>query len=339
MTDRRQQPSRDARIPLVYILAASHSGSTLLALLLGMHPGLCTVGELKLTSLGDVDRYRCGCGATIPSCPFWTEVARRMQDRGIPFDLSTSPTDFVASANAVQRRLLAPLHRSARLEWLRDAALALTPGWRAHLTRVQRANAALGRTLLELTGRRALVDSSKVGLRLKYLLRNPAFDVRIIRFVRDGRAVALTYMDPAAFADARTPELRGGGHGGNREAERIPMPLAAREWRRANEEAGEIVRQLPPGRSVQARYEDLCANPDAVLSAIFTFIGVEPMTCAALAATQRAHHVVGNGMRLDWDGRILFDDRWRGVLGTAELAAFDSVAGALNRHLGYGDAA
>ena len=32
---------------LAYILAASHSGSTLLAMLLGAHRETCTVGELK----------------------------------------------------------------------------------------------------------------------------------------------------------------------------------------------------------------------------------------------------------------------------------------------------
>ena len=41
---------------LVYILAASHSGSTLLAMLLSTHPEICTVGELKATNLGDPHR-------------------------------------------------------------------------------------------------------------------------------------------------------------------------------------------------------------------------------------------------------------------------------------------
>ena len=37
---------------LAYLLAASHSGSTLLAMLLGAHPEACTAGELKATNLG-----------------------------------------------------------------------------------------------------------------------------------------------------------------------------------------------------------------------------------------------------------------------------------------------
>ena len=77
-----------------------------------------------------------------------------------------------------------------------------------------------------------MVDSSKVAVRLKYLLRNPELDVKVIRLIRDGRGVALTYMDPAQFADAENPDRRGGGMGGNREDERLPMTQAAYQWRR-----------------------------------------------------------------------------------------------------------
>ncbi len=49
----------NTKIRLIYILAASHSGSTLLSLLLGSHPEITTIGELKATSLGDPDQYRC----------------------------------------------------------------------------------------------------------------------------------------------------------------------------------------------------------------------------------------------------------------------------------------
>src|SRR5215207_1607769 len=290
------------RIPLVYLLAASHSGSTLLAMLLGAHPDICTVGELKLTSLGDVRRYRCACGDLIDACPFWTAVVSRLRAEGIPFDLGGCSTDYASGTGAGARRLLSPLHRSPPLEWVRDAALAFMPGWRAHLARTQANNAALAAAVLDLTGRRVIVDSSKIGIRLKFLLRNPRFDVKVVRLTRDGRAVSLTYMDPFGFADAKQPALRGGGHGGNRDAERLPMDRAAREWRRANEEAEAICATLDPSRFITARYEDLCENPDATLARTFEFIGVEPLSPARLLAAPPQRHVVGNGMRLDWDG-------------------------------------
>ena len=325
-----------ARIPLVYLLAASHSGSTLLAMLLGAHPEICTVGELKLTSLGDVRQYRCGCGERITECPFWTAVVSRLRGQGLAFELGAASTDFATGAGARAKRLLAPLHRSPALEWARDAALALTPGWRKHLAQRQATNAALAEAVLDLTGRRVIVDSSKIGIRLKFLLRNPRFDIKVVRVTRDGRAVSLTYMDPFGFADARQPELRGGGHGGHRDAERLPMDRAAREWRRANEEAEAICRTLNPSRFVTLRYEDLCSDPDAALARVFAFIGVRPITRAELLAAPQQRHVVGNGMRLDWDGSVKLDERWRAALDASALAVFDQVAGPLNRRLGYG---
>src|SRR5262245_9109598 len=202
-----------------YILAASHSGSTLLAMLLGSHPEVCTVGELKATSLGDPASYRCSCGELIRECRFWTSVSRRMAERGFAFDVTNARTNIDAEADRYLHRLLAPLARGPAAEALRDLALGLHPWWRRHLREVQAINGALVRSLLEETGKRVVVDSSKIGIRLKYLLLNPELDVRVIRLVRDGRAVALTYTDPAEYADASNPARRGGGSGGSREAE------------------------------------------------------------------------------------------------------------------------
>ena len=113
------------------------------------------------------------------------------------------------------------------------------------------------------------------------------------------------------------------------------MEHAAREWRRANEEADAICRRLDAGQLITARYEDLCASPDATLGRLFEFIGVRPLDRRDLLAAPTQRHVVGNGMRLDWDGSVTLDDRWRGALDASSLATFEKVAGPLNRRLGY----
>jgi Sulfotransferase family len=327
-------PPRVGATRLVYLLAASHSGSTLLAMLLGSHPEICTVGELKATALGDVEWYRCSCKERIKDCSFWAGVARDMDQRGFVFDITDAGTDFGSGASSYVRRLLRPLHRGPLLEAIRDAALALSPGWRARLPQVQAVNGALAACLCARTGKQVVVDSSKVGLRLKYLLRNPALDVRVVRLIRDGRSVALTYLEPAAFADARDPTLRGGGWGGDRAAERLAMADAAREWRRSNEEADAIVRSLPPSRWLEVRYERLCRDPESTLRTLFEFIGVDP-TRVSLDFRALPHHVIGNGMRLDSTGDIRFDERWPTALGAQDRETFERIAGALNRRLGY----
>lgn len=322
------KPSR-----LVYLLAASHSGSTLTAFLLGSHPEICTAGELKLTNLGDLERYRCSCGSAIRHCPFWNSVRDRLAERGLQFDLSAPGTEFRTVASPWGRRLLRPLHRGPLLEALRDVALHLDPSWPGRLAGAQKATAMLAEAICALTGRPVIVDSSKVGVRLKYLLRSPDLDIRVVRVIRDGRAVALTYVDPARFADAREEHLRGGGSGGDRSAEMLPITEAALEWRRSNEEADSILARLPRTQWAEVRYEALCADPQAALRPALECIGVDPG--AALALKGAAHHVVGNGMRLDSTREIRLDERWKTALSAEDLAAFDAVAGDYNRRMGY----
>jgi hypothetical protein len=321
-------------IRLAYILAASHSGSTLLAMMLNAHPQVCSVGELKLTHLGDVGRYRCSCGSLISACPFWVRIARDMVRRGRPFDIAGAGTDQLSAAGGWSRLLLRPLHRGPLLEKLRDLALSLSPQWCRRLPEIQDRNAALMAAILEARQARWIVDSSKIGLRLKYHLRNPQLDVRVIRLIRDGRGVALSYIDPAGFADARDPQLRAGGCGGDRRDERQSLGQAARQWRRSNEEAEHILRGVDRVRWIEVRYEDLCRDPRATMGEICSFLEVDP---AAWRPDFKAaeHHVVGNGMRLDGGGEVRLDDRWRAVLQGSDMNLFETIAGEMIRRYGY----
>lgn len=332
MADRHPGPA--PRPVVAYLLAASHSGSTLLAMLLASHPDICTTGELKATSLGDPDRYRCSCGALIRQCRFWNDVAARMAARGHRFDVSRAETHISAGATPYVQKLLQPLVRTGALETLRGVGLGLAPSWHKRLSQFHALNEALVRSVCEISGARIVIDSSKVGIRLKYLLRNPALDVRVIRVIRDGRAVALTYTDPARFADATVPHLRGGGDGQSRDRERLSPLDAAHEWRRSNEEATAILAGLHPSRHITVTYEELCTDTTGALGRLWNFLGVAPYRFGH-GWRARNQHVIGNGMRLDATEEVKLDDRWKTSLPPEALKTFESEAGALNRELGY----
>lgn len=320
---------------LAYLLSASHSGTTLLALLLGSHRDAVTVGELKATSLGDPDQYRCSCGELLKQCAFWQRLNTTIREKGIPFDIRDARTSIHNTSSAYVARLLRPLYRGEPWESIRDAALSLSPDWRSHYAETQRRNVALIETLFEITGAKVIVDSSKLALRLKYLLRAKNLDIKVIRVKRDGRAVSLTYTDEWTFADASDPKLRGGGTGDIKRRATRPMAAAAREWRRSNEAADAILRTLPPAQCLEAKYEDLCADPKKTLGKICNFLDLDP---AGLATNFRAveKHVLGNGCRFDTTSEIRLDERWKTHLSESDLAAFDEVAGDLNRKYGYG---
>lgn len=314
---------------IVYILAASHSGSTLLAMLLGAHRETVSVGELKATSLGNTDEYRCSCGTILKECGFWKDVCGCMQKRGVAFTPVDAQTDYRSGGTWYTRRLLKPLHRGRVLEGVRDAALLLSPDWRRRLPQLQHRNAALVASVCEVSGARVVVDSSKVALRLKYLLQIPDLNVSVVRLVRDGRAVALTYMDPLGFASSQ--EMRANGRG-NRRA--MSMEAASYQWRRANEEAECVSASVDPARWIDLRYEEYCRDPDGVLHDVFEFLDLDPAQ-ATRDFRARENHVIGNMMRLDTTTEVSIDERWRDVLTEEELTAFDRVAGRLNRAYGY----
>jgi hypothetical protein len=321
---------------IAYILAASHSGSTLLSMLLGSHPQIATVGEMNLSAraMGNLDGYRCSCGCLIRECDFWQKIRAGMARRGLVFDLAHAGTDYRFVESPFARRLLGPLHRGRILEALRDTGLGLSAAWRRQLPERHRRNAALAALVAETARADVIVDSSKSAVRLKYLLRNRELDVKVIRLVRDGRAVALTYMDPAGFADAEDPARRGGGTGGPRTDERLSMARAAYDWRRCVEEADHLLRCLDRSRWIEVRYEDYCTDPGGVLVRLHRFLGVAPAP-PPTSFRAAAQHVVGNGMRLDTTSQVVLDERWKSVLKPEELRMFDRIAGKVNRRCGY----
>lgn len=322
---------------LAYILSSSHSGSTLLAMLLGAQPGLCTVGELKATNLGDPERYRCSCGRPIRRCPFWHRVHEAMEERGVQaFDITNAGTDIHGGATGLVRRLLQPLYRGWFLEAVRDTALALAPGWPAHLRETQRRNRALVDSLHAVTGADWVIDSSKQALRLKYLLRIPDMEVKVIRLIRDGRAVALTYTDEWNFADAADPDLRGGGTGMRPAPPRENLAQAANEWKRSNEAADCLTGGLPRSQWMEVRYEALCVDPAGTVGRVCDFLG-RSAGAPRLDFKSAEHHVIGNGMRFDKSSEIGLDRRWRTHLAARDLHVFDRVAGRLNREYGYAE--
>jgi hypothetical protein len=173
-------------------------------------------------------------------------------------------------------------------------------------------NAAIADAVCSITGKEVFVDSSKTGLQLKYLLESPVLDVKVLRLVRDGRGVALSY----------------------RTADGLSVPDAAYAWRRSNEEAETIVEHLSPDRWFDLRYEDLCRDPEATMQGVFRFVGAEPFALHQ-AASVEPPHLLGNDKARSSIGDVRLDERWRRVLTSADLQAFDRVAGPLNRRFGY----
>jgi hypothetical protein len=64
---------------IIFISGLSHSGSTLLDLILGGHPHLIGLGEIaRVFESQDIKAKTCSCGETAEKCIFWSQVLPRL---------------------------------------------------------------------------------------------------------------------------------------------------------------------------------------------------------------------------------------------------------------------
>ncbi|HWD90907.1 MAG TPA: sulfotransferase [Verrucomicrobiae bacterium] len=304
---------------LGYILAASYSGSTLLAMLLGSQRDAITVGEMRAPSLDEPDSYLCSCGEPIKGCKFWSEVSAGMARRGIAdFDITNAQLSIHDAKNPFLHRLLEPLPRGPLLETARSTALAVSPSWPAHLQNVHHRNGALVEVLREITGTKVVIDSSKIALHLKFLLKAPKLKIKVIWLVRDGRAVTTSML----------------GHGMKQGSRQETVAAAALSWKRNNEAGERVLQEMPKSQWMFLQYEALCRQPEETLRGLCKFLGMDTRQIV-LDFRAKQQHILGNDMRLKSGSEIRLDERWRTALTPEDLGTFNEVAGGSNRKYGY----
>lgn len=299
------------RPKLLYILAPSYSGSTLLTYLLAQHEAIATIGELKATRMGDVDVYRCSCGELIRECEFWSELTVRARDAGLDFSVDAFGTVYGEGGGFVNKVVRA-LVRGPVFEMLRAIALALLPESLTRIKKTTRQNLALSRLVCDLQGGSIFLDGSKDSARLLHYLRSGAWDIRVIYLQRDGRGVTNSYVK----------------HDG------VDYDGAIAYWQKAVAELQTMRGRLDDGVVYDLAYEEFCRAPEQKLAEICHWLGIEELDRGA-TFDARSQHVLGNSMRLNNVTEVRFDEAWRKKLTTDELRNFQDRAGALNRSLGY----
>ena len=302
--------SNERRRRVIYILSPSFSGSTLLTLLLAENDRIATIGELKATSMGLLDTYKCSCGQLIRDCEFWGALQSHLQKIGTALHLEDFGTHF-RSESWFSDILLRTGPRGSVLEALRDLALRCWRPANRELTSRLNRNSEVIDAICDIQHKEIFLDSSKDPIRLKHFLRSGQWDIKVVNLIRDGRGVVDSYMR----------------HYG------MTVRAAVKEWLTAMKEIKMVLEMTPSESKIILKYEDICASPRQSLDGLMTFLGERGPRSWTL--NRSSSHIIGNSMRLSCTKYIRLDEKWRRSLCGAELQFFQIHAGKMNRRIGY----
>jgi Sulfotransferase family len=298
---------------IVYILAHSRSGSTLLARMLGQITGWQSVGEVRYVwSRGLIDNERCSCGQAFADCGFWGTVVREAYGAVDPA-AAQDMAHAIRSGDRVWRMGPVGIHRFRRSRAARHRAEALRL-----IDRLYAAIATVGQASV-------IVDSSKSPSYAQLLSSVPGARVHLIHLVRDSRGVAYSRLRRLARGELQSMS---------------PHLLVARtalEWVAVNDLAHRLSAKVP---STLVKYEDLVADPGGTLRHIAQDMGQPVPNLAFLddadVVLPADHLVSGNQMRFE-NGRIPLrrDDEWQHKLSRGQILILKSLTFPWMHRYGY----
>ena len=305
-----------SRVRLDFVVCPAHHGATLLSLLLNNHSLVSALGDTVPTRSYD---QVCACGARVSGCAFWQTVVDELNvPAQAPYEmlLPAVPLSFHGMA-----RRWPPVNR--RLNgFVRKVIVTLSRGGVPGSDRA--AGALFGdfadlylrfyELVRQLHGTTVVVDGSKEQRKIEAIaaaLRDRA-DIRVIHVVRD----------PRGFAASMIRKDRP-----NWSVERV-----ASRWNRMHSQA---LRLPSLGRYELVRYEDLCAAPEPTMARVLQFLDVPTEDVVGPPRWPEKHHLMGNKMLFEFDGRIAHDERWRTELTPRQQDAVRKRTAALARRFGY----
>jgi Sulfotransferase family len=276
----------------LYIMSRSHSGSTILDILLGSSGSIAGCGEIvRGLRRGGEASHACSCGAALADCPFWQQVRVRVgEDPGEPVSWAELAEASIAQA-----------HKSRLLPtWLAARAPGRQP---EDLRRLAVMTRRLSAAIAAVSGRPVVLDSTKMTSRGLFLLRYLP-EARLIHMVRDPRSVVASHrwrLPSRSTYVARRRLYRG-------PLAALALVEATVMWLIGNLLC-ELVARAGPGRVVRLRYEDLRDRPVAEIRRLGAALGLDLEDVVLRLERGETfpigHMIGGNDVRLE--GQVRFD--------------------------------
>lgn len=283
----------------------------MIALVANSHPDLVSPGEMAEPSggAGREEGPVCSCGRVVAECPFWAEVSRRYMAQGYPWAPASWHLRYRFEEHPLWSRLA--LGRPGP-HAIRARVLESLPLIGNGLRELHRRNRAYARCILDVSGKKGLVDASKFPERLAYWLRVPDVDVSVVHLVRDPRGYCNSH----------------------RKRPGLSVEVTSRQWVARNQYIQRLVGVVPPGKRMRLRYEDFCQDPQAGMNRIYSLAGV-PSVPVPDDLRKISHHLLGNPMRIKSHPKVVEDLSWQKELNTEAIEAIEGTTGAMARQYGY----
>ena len=293
---------------LVYILGAGHSGSTLLNLLLNGHSQILGLNEIQ--QIGKYMGQKSNDNRL--QTDFWQDVKQCYElTTGKPF----------TSVSQIHWKKASIWQNTDLKQWKNEPNfLTYLAAWKilrhcqaqdfAHWSQC---NHSLFSCIVDKSGKKILIDSSKHWQRLYLLQKSGLFNIKVIHLIRDGRAVVNSYI---------------------RKFDNFQIGL--RRWRNRTMSAFFLRPEFDQADWFQLHYEKLATQPEIVLRDLCAFIGVnyEPQmlnyrrnSCVGMRGNSQVRH--------RQDETIVLDERWKQELSRLNTSRFTLLGGWLNTYYGY----
>lgn len=293
-----------------FLLSNWYSGATLATMLLDQHPDIVSNGE-AFPFRKQFPLPVCSCGAPLTRCEFYRFAAAHMRNGG-----DYDPVLFTRDPNSRLPPLVERLANSARLAGpLRDRILTLSRRYRGGIDEFFEAHRVFMERALLYSGSKIYIDATKSLARTDLLLKKAATSSSIVwLLVRDCRGFCLSTLRNRSW-----PVLR--------------VPRAARAWLAYIRRASRLAGKHPAVRFRILRYEDLCRSPLPFLNHLYSQLGLSRRD--EVWSADHTPHILGNRMRLTFDGKVQLREEWRTQLDDTTQGRIIRIAGREMERLGY----
>jgi hypothetical protein len=165
-----------------------------------------------------------------------------------------------------------------------------------HLKQGPDANLILFEAIAEVSGKKFIVDSSKMPRRLRHLMRIPELSVRPVHLIRNPRGQIASVL---------------GTNG---------LLRSIFQYEVVEAQIRNMLKSIP---HTAIHYEELVGNPAATLQRIMAPLGLNFVPQQLQWAEQERHSFAGNHVRMAVKSELVPDERWKRLLSPAQRFLID----------------